>query len=222
MFTDCLEVKFSYSNNHKVVTDTLYSLPTKCAYDFEVASKATKEDRSLAMFRVKYSKDFNKCIEAKQLLGGTGLSHPALTVITHLSVAWTGTDAFVAILDTKELRNIVYKYLVETDNVQIWHNILFDGKHILYHTGKYPKNIIDTKLKAKDFLNSAGKHKSGVGLKDLMGHKYGTWAIVEDNVFTLDNIYNLDLIKYAAIDAAATFCLNEDIDYTVEEYNKQK
>ncbi len=43
-----------------------------------------------------------------------------------------------------------------------------------------------------------------------MGYKFGAWAVSSD-FFSLDQMYNPDLLHYAAIDAAATYALWNEI-----------
>ena len=46
-----------------------------------------------------------------------------------------------------------------------------------------------------------------------MGYKFGAWAVSSD-FFSLDQMYNPDLLHYAAIDACATLTLwNEITNY---------
>ena len=43
-----------------------------------------------------------------------------------------------------------------------------------------------------------------------MAYAYGAWAIAKDN-FTLDEMYDENMIKYSATDACATYKLYQDI-----------
>lgn len=104
----------------------------------------------------------------------------------------------------------MFKFLTETTSTQIWHNASFDFKHIFYNTGKLPKNYIDTQLLAKCILNDADSFKDRTGLKDLMAYAYGDWAISKEN-FTLEEMYDENMIRYAATDSPATYRLYQDI-----------
>lgn len=65
-------------------------------------------------------------------------------------------------------------------------------------------------LLAKCILNDANQFKNDVRLKSLMAYAYGAWAIAKDN-FTLDEMYDENMIKYSATDACATYKLYQDI-----------
>lgn len=198
---------------------TLNNLPDTIALDFESASKWTdseKDDMKQFLELHDDTIDREEKRQIRQFIESNGLSHPSLTYITHLSVAWSSTDAFVAVLPTDEHRRRVFRWLVNTDRKQIWHNLSFDGKHIMYHTGKFPKNYEDSEVLAKTLLNHVNILEAKTGLKHLQGHKYGEWAVSAEN-FNLDNIYDEELIKYAAIDACATFDLWEEMQENIKE-----
>ena len=79
-------------------------------------------------------------------------------------------------------------------------------RHIRYHTGSLPKNYEDTQIFAKTLLNHVDVFKANTGLKELVGWAYGNWAVAPEE-FDLAKQFDPDLIKYAAIDACATFFL---------------
>lgn len=140
----------------------------------------------------------------------TGLGHPSQEIITHLSVATSSTEGFVLVCESVVMERILLKWLIETEKHQIWHNFSFDGKYIYQRTGKFVKNYDDTQQLAKSLLNHVNVWKANTGLKELMGWKYGDWAISADN-FGTKTMKDPKVIKYAAIDAMATFHLWEDI-----------
>ena len=97
----------------------------------------------------------------------------------------------------------------------------YDFRHLYYHTGKFPTNYEDTQLLAKSIINHVDTFKARTGLKELAGRWYGDWGISSDN-FTLDQMYEPHVIRYAAIDACATYqlwnyineqCDKLDLDY---------
>ena len=184
-------------HNHKLI-----------ACDFETANKCSSKEMEL--LQVRYN--LKPSLSLLQQIEATGLSHPSLTVITHLSIAWSDRDAIVIVCDTDLNRRIVYNWLISTDCVQLWHNLSFDGKYIVYHTGRLPKNYEDTQLYTKTLVNDADNQESLTGLKHLMGNYYGDWALTEDIQFTLENMYDPRMIKYAAIDACATYKLYQLIN----------
>ena len=204
-------VNYEYTNNLYKAKQWLSNLPDLFAADFEVASKYTKRQKDLIKHRLdNYKLSFEKERVLLQQLTSDGLSHPSLTVITHLSVGWTDRDSKVIVCDTERIRMLVLEFLISTEKEQLWHNSVFDFKHIFYHTGVLPSNYIDTQLLAKSILNDADSFKDRTSLKELMQYKYGTWAISKDD-FTLEEMWNPATIEYSAIDSCATFGLYQDI-----------
>lgn len=202
-------INYTYSSNLYTIMSTLNNLPDLIACDFETASKWTDaEKEEMKQFLSEYDEDIDReeKRQIRQFIESDGLSHPSLTYVTHLSIAWSPTDAFVAVLPTDLHRQRVLRWLATTDRKQIWHNLSFDGKHILYHTGGFPKNYEDTEVLAKTILNHVNTFEAKTGLKHLMGYKYGDWAVSADH-FNLDSIFDETLIKYAGIDACATYAL---------------
>lgn len=140
----------------------------------------------------------------------TGLGHPSKTGLTHLSVATSPTEGFVLIFSQYNMEKIVLKWLVETSIKQIWHNFVFDGKHIYFRKLGLPKDFEDSQQLAKSLLNHVDVWKANTSLKELMGWRYGKWAIAADD-FGYEKMHDPDVIKYAAIDAMATYQLWLDI-----------
>ena len=83
------------------------------ALDFEAGTKLTKAEQ-LALVPETHHDHLLKYAVA--------LSHPSLTVITHLSFAFSETESYVIVLDTDEKRQQIFNWLVQTDRKQIWHN----------------------------------------------------------------------------------------------------
>lgn len=197
-------VNYEYTTNLYQARQWLESLPDTFAADFEAASKFTKEEKSLFQYRLdNYNLTFEEKLLYNQYIQSDGLSHPSLTVITHLSVAWSEDEGYVIICDTDALREYIGLYLITTDRTQIWHNAVYDFSHIYYLTGSIPKNFIDTQLLSRNMLNNADSSKDRTSLKYLMGEYYGDWGISKDS-FTLEEMYNPKTIRYSATDATAT------------------
>lgn len=214
-----IQVNYEYTNNLYKAKKWLQGLPDLFAADFEVASKFTAKEKEHIKYKLDnyHLKDESKRILLQQLTSN-GLSHPSLTVITHLSVGWSDRDSYVIICDSPAIRNLVYQFLITTSKQQLWHNAVFDFKHIFYHTGMLPSNYIDTQLLAKSILNDADSFKDRTNLKELMGYAYGDWAISKED-FTLEEMWSESMIKYAATDSPATYKLYHDI---LEDLSKWK
>lgn len=220
-FSIVTTIEHTYSSDLKVIMNKLKEITSNLvACDFEVASKWSDAEKQEMKEWLKENEDnedisFEEKILTKQYIESTGLSHPSLTYITHFSIAWTETDAFVAVLDTEEKRKAVLRWLVNTTKKQIWHNLSFDGKLIMYHTNRLPKNYEDTEILSRCLLNHVNTEEAKSGLKWLMGYKYGDWAVSKDN-FSIDHIYDEELIHYAGIDACATLALYNEIQGSVQ------
>jgi DNA polymerase I-like protein with 3'-5' exonuclease and polymerase domains len=211
IMNDILEVNYKSTKVPYIALQWLDALPDTIALDFEGALKFTPAE--LLAFKAELDliaddpSQRNRQIELNANLKASALSHPSYVLPTHLSIAWTETDSIVIILDTPKMRSLVMHWLTTTTRKQVWHNASFDFKLISYATnGQLPLDFEDTALFTKCLLNHVEIQKAGVRLKDLAGHKYGAWAVSADN-FDLSQIYNEDLIKYAATDACATFYL---------------
>lgn len=214
-----IKVNYQYTNNMYRAKQWLDNLPDLFAADFEVSSKYSLEEKEVFKYRLDNN---NLSFEERRLLlqklSSNGLSHPSLTVITHLSVGWSDRDSYVIICDNNQIRKLVYNFLITTPKTQIWHNCCFDFKHISYNTGKLPINYIDTQLLAKSILNDANSFRDKTSLKDLMAYAYGDWAISKEN-FTLEEMWDENMIRYAATDSPATYKLYQDI---LRDLNKWK
>ena len=207
-----IKVDYEYTDNVYKADKWLKGLPDLIAMDFETASIFTKKRKEV--LKLKLDSFSSLTFEEQRLLNqqilSNGLSHPSLTAITHLSVAWSDRNSFVIVCSNKRIRNTVLNFIVDTDRTQLWHNFIFDFKHVFYNTKQLPKNYIDTQLLAKCILNDANSAKDSVRLKELMAYAYGDWAVSKDD-FTIEEMWNLDMIRYAATDSCATYKLYEDI-----------
>ena len=212
-----IAVNYEYTNNLYKAKQWLNNLPDLFAADFEVASKFTKKQKEVLKLRLENCYNNEKQRILLQQITSDGLSHPSLTVITHLSVGWTDRDSKVIVCDTERIRMLVLEFLITTDKRQLWHNCVFDFKHIFYNTGVLPQNYTDTQLLAKALLNDADSFKDRTGLKDLMGYAYGAWGISKDD-FTLEEMWTEDMLKYAATDSPACFSLYQDIQKSLTQW----
>ncbi len=197
--------------------DLVKVLPSLIACDFETGSKYTDKEKidfkveldMLLMGTSKHRKTEQARIRFLQnAIASNGLSHPSKAILTHLSIAINEDTAYVVVFVNKILGEVVLDWLVTTEVTQVWHNLTFDGLHILYHTGRLPKKYEDTMIMARIGTNHCDP--TSVGLKYLMGDIYGDWAVSKD-VFNIDNILDEGLIQYAGIDACATYKLYEEI-----------
>lgn len=214
-----IKVNCQYTKSPLEAVRWLRKLPDTIACDFEAASKYTDEQK--ATMQEQYDDLFDQgTLEAHQLkqkIDSDGLSHPSLANITHFSLAWSEQDSMVFITDTPKMKSIIFNWLVTTDIKQIWHNASFDFQHIFYNTGgSVPKDYEDSQVLAKTILNHVNNFKSKVGLKELMGYKYGSWAVSSD-AFQLSRMYDEDVIHYAGVDACATYALWEEMQEFVKK-----
>ena len=212
-------VSYEYTNNLYKAKNWLDSLPDPFAADFEVASKFTAKDKAMIKYRLD---NFNLSNEERRIYTqqyySDGLSHPSLTVITHLSVSLSDHEAYVIVCDNDRIRDLVYNFLITTLKKQIWHNAPFDFKRIRYRTGKIPLNFEDTMLLAKCLLNNCNSFLDRVSLKELMAYLFGDWAIAKEE-FTLEEMWKETTLRYAATDSCATIRLYNDI---LEDLKKWK
>lgn len=217
---DSIKVNYKFTSNNYEAATWLNELPPLVACDFEVASRFTETEKEQFKLQLETEIDFDTARQLKQYIASDGLSHPSLTALTHLSIAWSESDAIVIILRNDSIRRLVLRWLVTTDRIQIWHNFSFDGKLIYYHTGKFPKRYEDSQQLAKSIVNHVDTFKARTGLKELCAHKYGKWAVSADN-FTIEQMFNEDVIEYAAIDSAATYWLWEALQRHLKEANNE-
>lgn len=215
---DIIQVNYQYTSNIREANQWLRELSQHpvIACDFEVATRYTPQERDdFQSILDDPASSWISQVTARSSLAATALDHPSHCTITHFQAAWSETDSYVFIITSKSMMRRILTYLTTTPQLQIWHNLSYDAKHIMYHTGKFPINYEDTQILAKTLLNHVEVHKAKTGLKDLAGHWYGSWGISADN-FTLDNLFDASLIKYAATDPCATYklwtYLNEECD----------
>lgn len=205
----------------KTILQTIKQYDT-IACDFEVAIRYTADQ--LSKWQALIESGTLSKLEALNLrskINATALDHPSHCTLTHCSIATSPETAYVFILDNSSITKLILNFLTTTTQTQIWHNASYDFRHLYYHTGKFPTNYEDTQLLAKSIINHVDTFKARTGLKELAGRWYGDWGISSDN-FTLAQMYEPHVIRYAAIDACATYqlwnyineqCDKLDLDY---------
>ena len=208
-------IKVIYQSTNNVYQANQFLLALKqrqlLACDFEAAVKYSAEEREAMQAELDSEPTRLRAIDLQASLAATALDHPSRVQLTHLSVAWSPSEAYVFILDNPKITKLVLQFLVTTPIRQIWHNATFDFKHIYYHTKRMPINYEDTQILAKTILNHVDTSKAKTGLKELAGKWYGAWGISAD-YFDLTEMYNPDVLLYAATDSCATFKLWESIN----------
>lgn len=214
-----IKVEYQWTDNAYRAKQWLEALGDPFAADFETANRLTKQQIERLATKSTYTNlSFEERRIAKQQAEADGLSHPKYTCITHLNIADSSTEGKVIVCNNEAIRKLCFNFLVTTEKTQLWHNASFDFRHIYYNTGLLPKKYIDTQLLAKCLLNDADSAKDITRLKYLMGSQYGAWAISKDN-FTLEQMYDKDVLLYAATDACATYKLYQDI---LDDLNRWK
>lgn len=210
--TTSTQVTYKSTSNPYIALQLLNSLPSVIACDFETASKYSDSDKLQLQAELDLLEDkkTDYALALKQRIASTGLSHPSMVDITHLSVAYSESEAYVIITDTPKLRSLVFNWLVTTDRLQIWHNASFDFRAIYHATSKFPPNYEDSQIFAKTLLNHVEVHKANTGLKHLMGWRFGSWAVAADS-FNLSRMYDEDVLLYAATDSCATLALYNEL-----------
>ena len=202
-----IAVTYDATSDPVVAQQWLSSLDSPFAADFEVSLRYTPEER-LAMQDqlVNLAPRSREAIAIRQALSATALDHPYHCVITHFSFATSDSYGRVIICDTDQIRDLVLDFLVTTPLQQIWHNASYDFKHIYFNTRRFPINYEDTQILSKTLINHCDISRARTGLKELAGHRYGSWALASDS-FDLSNMYDPDMHRYAATDACATYWL---------------
>lgn len=208
-----ISINFKHTNSTYWASKWLEELPDLFAADFEVAPIADNAKKKMDQWRLDSFSEVMTREEKRlirQYINSTGLSHPSLTQITHLSAAWSDQDAFVLVCDDQTMVNLIMQFLVNTEKTMLFHNFGYDGSLIYYYTNKYPKHVIDTQLLAKCILNNADHLKGETGLKSLMSYKYSKWGLSKES-FTKEEQYKDYMLEYSATDACATYALYQDI-----------
>jgi len=151
------------------------------------------------------------------------LTLPQFNHLTMVTIGWHRTKSIVIVFKDQAIQDLVLNWLVTTECKQVYHNALFDVRHVHYHTGKLPKHIEDSQLLAAVYNNHVDQAKRKSGLKELAKFPYLDWAsdktsfelYVDSSDYVNPNLtyvgsnptphmYNLPLIYYAGVDSAAT------------------
>jgi len=210
------KIDWEYTDDIKKAEYWLSILPSEFSADFETAVKFSRDE--IEEFKRKANDESLPTLVRREYLAkanATPFHHPSWVKVTHISLGYAEDVAKVIILKDKEITELVMDFLVSTDKRQIWHNAPYDFRFIYYHTGKFPRVYEDTNQLAKSLTNHVDRLKGKTGLKDLMGYKYGKWAIAKDS-FTIENMYDKQLLEYAAIDACATMGLWNELQTFIE------
>lgn len=217
--TQTVEVTYQSTSNPLIANQWLTSITTPIiACDFETASRYSDQDKEQLSAQLltlpPSSLDYHML---KQKIASDGLSHPSLSRLTHFSLAISESFAYVFIIDSQRMHDLILSWLVRTSITQVWHNFSFDARYIYYHTNKFPIDYQDSQILSKTILNHVNNQRSQTGLKHLMGYKYGSWAISSDN-FHLSQMYEDHVLYYAAIDSCACLALWQELqDYIKED-----
>ena len=207
----CIDPKVNLFTDIDLFMEAVSNLPATIACDFEAASKYTDEEKAVFKEQLELVDDVSKeGIELRQKISSSGLSHPELVRITHLSIATAEDESYVLAM-TEAMEIPVCEWLVSIDNLQVWHNLSFDAKLIYNRTGRLPKNYDDSMLMWWTVLNNADTTKAKVGLKTLASNVYADWGEDIKEKFNLAYIYDYDLNYYAGIDTQACLYLHTEI-----------
>jgi DNA polymerase I-like protein with 3'-5' exonuclease and polymerase domains len=177
------------------------------AWDFETAIKYTQEqidEWKTLLSNPELSKMERVNLQSK--VDATSLDHPSHCMITHCSIAISEDEAYVFILDNTTITKFILNFLVNSPQKQVLHNASYDFRFLQYFTNGLPKDYEDTMILAKTLLNHVETYKASVKLKELAGHMYGQWAISADS-FTLERMYDSDMLLYSGTDSCATMWL---------------
>lgn len=208
--TSYIKVNYEWTDKLDTVKEWLSSINEPTAFDFEVAGKFYEEERNEAKKKFRVN-DPNIIDIDYKIAYCDGLSNCYDTVLTHLGFSNKEDKGYVIILLDKNVRDYVLNYLVTTNVMQIWHNAVFDFKHITFYTNTFPKNYIDTVQIAKTKINNVDNFKGSVKLEVLTSKYYGKWKSGIN--YTLENVYNKELLEYTAKDVCATYKLYKLLNY---------
>ena len=195
----------------------LKELPYQVSLDFETQSLYNKEEKAEAKKFLK-EEELDRETEkfCKVVANSSGLSYPSITKITHMSIAWSDKDALVVVIPDMRTEMAILNWIVSSNHHFIIHNSLFDLKQVYVKTGKLPKKYDDSQLLAKSFINHSNIWKANVGLKELMSQYYDPkWCGIDGYDDT--DLKKESFLKYAAIDACATYLLWTQLQEEIEE-----
>lgn len=213
-----IEVTYDSTNDAKTAKAWLAQMPDLFAADFETAVRYTDEQlQESRILMLDPAVPRIERIKHQAIAKATALGHPSHCTITHCSMAASEKEGLVFIIDNQDIADVVLDFLTETEKTQIWHNYSYDGRFLRYYQRKDAKNVEDTQIFAKTLVNHVETFRARTSLKELAGAWYGDWAISSDN-FTLSQQHEPHVLKYAAIDACATYKLWNYLNEFVTEY----
>ncbi len=197
----------SYSDVTEFITAIEDHNPTIVGADFETSSKYSSAQKDEMKLQLEVTEPGSEeAIWLAQQIGSSGLSHPSLVRITHLSISISETESFVCTI-SKDSEIAICEWLCETDIIQVWHNASFDLKLIYHRVKKFPKLFDDTQLMWYAILNHADSFQAKTGLKHLARKVYGDWGSGMKDNFNLESMHDPELIHYAGIDTCSTLFL---------------
>lgn len=214
-----IKVNYKWTDKLEEAVKWLEGLPDVISCDFEVSSKYTREEKIEASRKASKETNWFRRIKYQQIAESSGLSHPSLCIPTHLSIAWSDKNSMVFVLPNEDIRAYVCNWLVDTNRKEVWHNAAYDFRILLQYANSIPRDFEDTLLMVKTLSNSCVTIKNENSLKSREGMFYGNWAISKEN-FTLEEMYNEEVIKYSAIDSCATYHLYQEILYELRNTNE--
>ena len=205
--------KTSWSNNK--ILKSLEGMSV-LGFDVETAGVYPKEERKKARELLK--QDTLKSSVRKQCIlieNNSGLSHPSLINTTHFIFGISSSESVVLVTANPKDELAVWKWVAKQDTLFVIHNAMFDLRIMHHRVGVFPKNYIDTALRAKCLINNADNYKSKVGLKILVGEYYKpAWSLYDE--YEPDSLFNEAFIDYAATDGAAVYLLHELLQEEIE------
>ena len=210
-----IKVKYTvFSTLYKIRKELkrLAKLPVM-SLDFEVQSIYSLEERAEAKCLIKEKQDTMSPEDirlSKLVANSSGLSHPAITKVTHVIFGISEDESVVFIVNGPKTQRYILDWIVQHQGKLLIHNSLFDLKIVYYHTGLYPKDPEDTQLLARTFLNHVEDWKAKSGLKHLMGSHYDPkWQLVDN--YDIIDYHDESFLVYCSIDGAATVKLWNDL-----------
>lgn len=214
-----IDVTYKATSEASEAAVWLRELPDLFAADFEAAVKYSAEHIEEAKkLMVDTSLPRIEMVKHQAIANSSALGHPSHVTITHCSIAASESEGLVFIIDNQAIADVVLDFLTSTKKTQIWHNYCYDGRLLRYYQRKDAINVEDTQILAKTLVNHVEVFKAKTSLKELAGAWYGDWAISVDN-FTVAQQHEPHVLKYAAIDACATFKLWGYLNGFVKDYS---
>ena len=192
---------------HKTLKD-LEKIP-ELSFDIETKGVYSKEERKEALETLK-SEDIDIYLRklASVVSNNSGLSFPTLIETTHFIFGLTKDESIILIPENASTEILIWNWLKTYPGTLYIHNTLFDLKVMYSRIKALPNNYEDTALWVKTLINNSDSWKASVKLKELMGEYYDpAWTLIDE--YEPDNVLDPKFLRYAAIDGAATYYLQE-------------